>query len=261
MIPPNSGRASLAVVAGASGTIGAAAAEALAAAGLAVIGTYRQRRPNPMPGVAWVRFDGADGQDAGELRGALAADPRPLTAVISCIGAPSSKHPIADTGPDEFDAVFTANVTSVVRLWQAVCARARAAAAGVVLLGSDTTATLGAGNGPYSAAKAGLEALTITLAAEEAEHGVRVNLVAPSLVASPLAEHVLALKGVTDAEDYYRALPWGRALSAAEVAAVAVEIATAPHWRYAGGQVMRLAVGFRNTSPRPQPGRGQAGTV
>jgi NAD(P)-dependent dehydrogenase (short-subunit alcohol dehydrogenase family) len=261
MAPPDPGPASLAIVAGASGTIGAAAAGTLATAGLAVIGTYRQRRPAPMPGVTWVPFDGAGGQRAAELRGALAADPRPLTAVISCIGAPSSKQRIADTGPDEFDAVFTANVTSVVRLWQAVCPRARAAAAGVVLLGSDTTATLGAGNGPYSAAKAGLEALTVTLAAEEAEHGVRVNLVAPSLVASPLAEHVLALKGVTDVQDYYRALPWGRPLSAAEVAAAAVEIATAPHWRYASGQVLRLAAGFRNPSPRPQPGRGRAGAV
>lgn len=74
--------------------------------------------------------------------------------------------------------------------------------------------------------------MSATLSAEEAEHGVRVNLVAPSLVASPLAESVLALKGVTDVEDYYRALPWGRPLTTTEVAGVAVEIATAPHWRF-----------------------------
>jgi 3-oxoacyl-[acyl-carrier protein] reductase len=233
-----SGPTSLAVVAGASGAIGKAVVETLTSAGHAVIGTYRLHKPQPMPNVEWVLFDGAD----GELREALAADTRPLSAVVCCIGAPSSKRRIADTEPDEFDAVFTANVTSVVRLWQTVCGRARKGAAGVVLLGSDTTATLRAGNGAYSVAKAGLEALNVTLAAEEAEHGVRVNLVAPSLVASPLAENVLALKGVTNVEDYYRALPWGRPLSSSEVAAVAVEIATAPHWRYASGQVVRLAV-------------------
>jgi NAD(P)-dependent dehydrogenase (short-subunit alcohol dehydrogenase family) len=242
MAPQASDAMPLAVVAGASGAIGAAVVQALTSANWAVIGTYRLHKPEPSPGVVWVPFDGADDECVGELREALAADSRPLNAVVCCIGAPSSKRQIADTEPAEFDAVFTANVTAVVRLWQTVCDRARQAAAGVVLLGSDTTTTLRASNGAYSAAKAGLEALNITLAAEEREHDVRVNLVAPSLVASSLAESVLALKGVTNVEDYYRALPWGRPLTPAEVAAVAVEIATAPHWRYASGQVVRLAV-------------------
>jgi|SRR5215470_6966566 len=45
--------------------------------------------------------------------------------------------------------------------------------------------------------------VSTTLATEEAEHGVRVNLLAPSLVDSPLAEAVL---------------PWSRPLSCDEVA-------------------------------------------
>lgn len=232
----------LAVVAGASGAIGMAVAKAMSAAGWAVIGTYRRSEPEPLDGVAWAYFDGVEADGTTELYDALAAEPRPLEAVICCVGIPSSKRRIADTDPDEFDAVFAGNVTTVVRLWQTVCKRAREAAAGVVLLGSDTTTTLRARNGAYSAAKAGLEALATTLATEEAEHDVRVNLVAPSLVDSPLAASVLALKGVVNVEDYYRTLPWRRPLSPAEVAAVAVEIATAPHWRYASGQVVRLAV-------------------
>lgn len=242
MTPPATDSTPLAVVAGASGAIGAVVVDALTSAGWAVLGTYRTKQPEPRTGVLWVPFDGADEKCVDELREALATDPRLLNAVICCIGAPSSKRRIADTEPDEFDAVFTDNVTAVVRLWQTVCERARQGSAGVVLLGSDTTTTLRAGNGAYSAAKAGLEALNVTLAAEEAEHGVRVNMVAPSLVASPLAESVLVRKGVTNVEEYYGALPWGRPLSSAEVAAVAVEIATAPHWRYASGQVVRLAV-------------------
>ncbi len=237
-----SGSTPLAVVAGASGAIGTAVVQALTSAQWAVIGTYRLHKPEPSPGVVWVPFDGADEECVGELRNALASDPRPLNAVVCCIGAPSSKRRIADTEPNEFDALFRANVTSVVRLWQTVCTRARQGAASVVLLGSDTTTTLRTGNGAYSTAKAGLDALNVTLAAEEARYDVRVNVVAPSLVESPLAESVLALKGVRNVEEYYRALPWGRPLSPAEVAAVAVEIATAPHWRYASGQVVRLAV-------------------
>lgn len=232
---------SLAVVAGASGAIGAAVAGQLSAA-WDVIGTYHQHEPAPAPGIRWVHFDGTDDHGADDLHAALESDPRPLRAVICCIGAPSSKRQITATPLDEFQSVFMANVTAVVRLWQAVYKHARRGGAGVVLLGSDTTAKLHPGNGAYSAAKAGLEALTVTLAAEEAEHGVRVNLLAPSLVASPLADSILALKGVSNVEEYYQTLPWGRPLSTAEVATVAVEIARAPHWRYATGQVVRLAV-------------------
>lgn len=232
----------LALVAGASGAIGGAVAEALVANGWAVIGTYRTKPPEPDDDITWAIFDGADDERTAELTATLAANPQPLTAVICCLGVPSSKRRIADTDPDEFDAVYLGNVTSVVRLWQAVHERARQASARVVLLGSDTTAALRSGNGAYSAAKAGLEALSATLAAEEAEFGVRVNLVAPSLTESPLAEAVLARKGVTSIEDYYRSLPWGRPLSPAEVAAVAMEMACGPHWRYVSGQVVRLAV-------------------
>lgn len=232
----------LAVVAGASGAIGRTVAASLAAAGWAVIATYRTNQPEPIDGVTWIHFDGSTDDGSEQLRSVLAAEGRPVSAVICCIGAPSSKHRVSDTPPSEFDAVFTHNVTAVVRLWQAVREPARRGQAGVVILGSSTTTALRPGNGAYSAAKAGLEALVATLAAEEAEHGVRVNLVAPSLVDSPLAESILAMKGVTDPAAYYQGLPWGRPVTTTEVAAVAIDIATQPHWRYASGQVVRLAV-------------------
>ena len=46
--------------------------------------------------------------------------------------------------------------------------------------------------GPYSGAKAGVNNLTRTLAVEWAEHGIRVNAVAPTVTRSPLAERALA---------------------------------------------------------------------
>lgn len=230
-----------AVVAGASGAIGTAVASHLAHAGWEVIATYR-RKPGPTTDVTWIQFDGTAATGTQLLHTELHRNPRPVAAVICCLGAPSSKLPVAETDPAEFDAVYAANVTAVARLWQAVSGPARDGAAGVVVLGSSTTTALRPGNGAYSAAKAGTEALVATLAAEESQHGVRVNMVAPSLVESPLAEEILARKGVTDPDAYYTSLPWGRALSTAEVATVAVDLATAPHWRYASGQVVRLAV-------------------
>ncbi|WP_280216670.1 SDR family NAD(P)-dependent oxidoreductase [Nocardia neocaledoniensis] len=230
-----------AVVAGANGAIGTAVTTRLARAGWEVIATYR-RAPGPAAYVTWIRFDGTSTAGSELLRAEFAQDPRPVGAVICCVGAPSTKRHVAETDPAEFDDVFAANVTAVARLWQAVSGPARAGAAGVVVLGSSTTTALRPGNGAYSAAKAGAEALVATLAAEEAVHGVRVNMVAPSLVDSPLAASILELKGVADPGAYYTSLPWGRALDADEVACAAVDLATAPQWRYASGQVVRLAV-------------------
>lgn len=232
----------LALVAGATGAIGLAVVRQLSAAGWSILATHREVMPPEPSNVTWVRFDGCDERDIAGLRTALDRVPGRLGCVICCIGQASSKRRVADTAALEYAAVFEGNVTSVVRLWQAIYHRAREGGAGVVLLGSDTTVTMRPGNGAYSAAKAALEALSSTLAAEEAGHGVRVNVVAPSLVASPLAERVLALKGVSDFDQYYRALPWGRALGATEVAAVAVDVAIAAHWSYATGQVVRLSV-------------------
>lgn len=235
------GSEQVAVVAGATGAIGSAVVEFLLEHEWTVVATYRSGTPHRRDGIHWVRFDGAVDDDATHLRAELAGVPGALRAVVCTIGTPSSKRSIVATDPSEFGAVFDGNVTSVVRLWQAVHQRARIAQAGVVLLSSDATTSLLPGNGAYSAAKAALEALAATMAAEEAQHGVRVNVLSPSLIESPLAEHILKLKGVTEPSDYYAGLPWGRALRPREVARVAYEVATSAHWDYMTGQTIRLA--------------------
>ena len=242
MMDRDSGRR-IALVAGATGAIGTAVVELLVQQGWTVVATHLST-PLTAPAndqVHWIRFDGTTEEDVAHLHERLSDISGTLSAVVFAIGVPSSKKPVAETPPAEYSAVFDGNVTSVVRLWRAVHKRARAGKAGVVLLGSDTTVTLRPGNAAYSAAKAGLEALAITLAAEESPHGVRVNVVAPSLVDSPLAERVLAAKGVPKPEEYYLGLPWARALSTKEVARVAIDVATGVQWQYVSGQTIRLA--------------------
>lgn len=164
----------------------------------------------------------------------------PLRAVFACIGAPSTKRTITDTPVAEFESVHQANVISLVRTWHAIADRARQDNASVLAVGSDAGQAARPNNDPYTAAKAALEALVATLAKEEHPHGVRVNLLAPSLIDSPLAHHVMSLKGVTDPATYYAQLPWGRALTLEEAAATCIDLATAKHWAYATGQIYRL---------------------
>jgi len=69
---------------------------------------------------------------------------------------------------------------------------------------------------PYSTSKAGVIALTKALAKEVVADGVRVNAVAPGVIATPL------LDGLTpDAVEYMRSkVPMGRMGTIEEVAAV-----------------------------------------
>ncbi|MFF3128355.1 SDR family NAD(P)-dependent oxidoreductase [Streptomyces sp. NPDC057908] len=238
-----SASAPLAVVTGASGALGAAIRTRLVSKGWQVVATYRTRPPaddDCESGVSWVRFDAAEESATTALRTAVDACPGQLCAVFACVGAPSTKKAVADTDVSEFEAVHQANVVSFVRTWHAVAERARRDGASILAAGSDAGQAARPGNGPYTAAKAALASLVITLAKEELDNGVRVNLLAPSLIDSPLARHVMALKGVTDPDAYYTQLPWGRPLALHEVATTCIELATAAHWSYATGQIYPL---------------------
>ncbi|MFF8917854.1 SDR family NAD(P)-dependent oxidoreductase [Streptomyces sp. NPDC014735] len=243
MTAPPSGSAPLAVVTGASGALGTAIRNRLVSEGWQVVATYRTRPPadhDRNGDISWVRFDAAENRSTTDLGGAVDACTGRLRAVFACIGAPSTKKTVTDTGISEFESVHQANVVSFVRTWHAVAERARRDGTSVLAAGSDAGQAARPGNGPYTAAKAALASLVITLAKEELDNGVRVNLLAPSLIDSPLARHVMTLKGVTDPDAYYTQLPWGRPLSLDEVAATCIDLATADQWSYATGQIYPL---------------------
>ena len=226
------------LVAGANGAIGQEVVQRASADGWRVLATGRRApRDDLRTGATWV--DLQPGRPDALLTALDSAGP--LRAIVFCIGAPSSKRIIAATPADEWTQLYQDNVVSLAELWAAVAPWARTAETGLVALSSDATATLRAGNGPYTAAKAALESLVVTLAKEEAAFGVRANVLAPSLVRSPMGEEVLRRKDQTDAEAYYKTLPWGRPLCKEEVAQVALDIAVSPQWRYASGQIFRLA--------------------
>jgi 3-oxoacyl-[acyl-carrier protein] reductase len=101
----------------------------------------------------------------------------------------------------------------------------------------------GPGAGPYAAAKAGLVAMTKSLAKELAPHGVRVNAISPGVIDTPFHE-------VFTSPDMMRALvstiPLGRIGTPAEVAkAIAFLASDAASYiigetiEVNGGQMMR----------------------
>jgi NAD(P)-dependent dehydrogenase (short-subunit alcohol dehydrogenase family) len=93
--------------------------------------------------------------------------------------------------------------------------------ADVVLVSSVAGAQPMAGGAPYSMAKAALEALARSLAQEEMPHGIRVNVVAPGLVATDMGDRLAkAVTGVGEAAELDARAPFGRVCRPEDVADV-----------------------------------------
>lgn len=95
---------------------------------------------------------------------------------------------------------------------------------------------------PYSVAKAGLAALTRTLAVEWAGDGIRVNAVSPGYVDTPMIRNAAAA-GILDLEEKVRAHALGRLAQPAEIAEV-VEFLLSDRSTFITGEVVRVDGGF-----------------
>lgn len=100
---------------------------------------------------------------------------------------------ILDYDEDLYDQIVAANLKSVFFCSQAAAKRmiARGVRGTIVNISSQAGVVGAPERGPYSGAKGGVNNLTRTAAAEWAEHGIRVNAVAPTVTRSPLAQRAM----------------------------------------------------------------------
>jgi 2-deoxy-D-gluconate 3-dehydrogenase len=99
-----------------------------------------------------------------------------------------------DYDEDLYDQIVDTNLKSVFFCSQ-VAAKSmieRGKGGSIVNISSQAGLIGAPERGPYSGAKAGVNNLTRTLAVEWAEHGIRVNAVAPTVTRSPMAEQAMA---------------------------------------------------------------------
>lgn len=90
--------------------------------------------------------------------------------------------PLAETTPEEWEREVQRNARTAFLVSRAALPLLRASRGAIVNFASPAAIRAVANLGAYSAAKAGVAALTRAMAAEEAANGVRVNAVAPGMI-------------------------------------------------------------------------------
>lgn len=97
---------------------------------------------------------------------------------------------IVDYDEELYDRIVDANLKNVFFCSQSVARKMieRGVKGSIVNISSQAGVIGAPERGPYSGAKGGVNNLTRTMAAEWADHGIRVNVVAPTVTRSPMAE-------------------------------------------------------------------------
>jgi NAD(P)-dependent dehydrogenase (short-subunit alcohol dehydrogenase family) len=179
----------IALVTGASRGIGAAAAEALAAAGAHVIAVARtvggleelDDRIKAKGGSATlVPLDLTDYEGLDRLGGALYERFGKLDILVGNAGILGPLSPLGHVDIKQWDNVFAVNVTANWRLIRSMDPLLRQSDGGrAVFVSSGAATNVRAYWGPYAVSKAALDALVRTYAEETKNTPIRVNLINP----------------------------------------------------------------------------------
>lgn len=225
----------VAIVTGAAAGIGRAVARRFAGEGAAVLAVDRNA-VGLEETVAAIAADAGRAVALVEDVGSAGAAERIVAACLQAFGrldvlvnnaGIGGSHEVLETSEEEWARMLHINLTSVFRLSKCVVAEVRRQGGGQIInMASVFGTTAFPGASSYSAAKAGVIALTRSMAVDYAPAGVTVNAIAPGLILTDMTRERL----VTDAR--YRALmleatPLGRPGTPEDVAGAAVFLASA----------------------------------
>ena len=245
-IPDLAGKAVL--ITGASTGIGAELARAFAAQG-SLVGLHYNSSVDAAEALAreiedgggrvhLVRADAAHSQEIARAVEETAAAFGRLDGLINNAGAMVARQPYQEFTDEHFDAVVDLNARSVLAASRAAVPHLKAEGGFIINTTSVAARTGGsAGAGLYGSAKAFVSAVTHGMAKELIPFGIRVNAVAPGVIATPFQERY-STKAQLDA--MLATIPQGRLGIAEDCVGAYLFLASGMLSGYVIGQVLEV---------------------
>jgi 3-oxoacyl-[acyl-carrier protein] reductase len=242
----------VALVTGASSGIGSATAEAMARAGARVAVNYLKNEQGARETVQRIAKAGGD---ACAIRADVTRSPE-VAAMVAAVrerwgridilvnnaGDLVARRTLGEMSEDYFDQIMALNLKSVFLCAKAVWEEMAARKSGTIINMTSIAARNGGGPGAaaYAAAKGGLLTYTKGLAKELAPHGIRVNGIAPGVIATPYHDRYSSPELM---QKFVASIPLGRVGTSEEIADVAVFLAS-PAARYITGETIEVNGGM-----------------
>lgn len=235
-----------ALVTGGSGGIGAAIAQRLARDGLHVFVHANTRIDQAEAIVSMihsqggsaeaVRFDVCDYSATSESLERL-LEAGPVQVLVNNAGV-HDDAPLAGMRPEQWRRVVDVSLNGFYNVTQPLLLPMLRTRWGRILSVSSIAGVIGnRGQANYAAAKAGLHGASKSLALEVASRGVTVNVVAPGIIATPMAEQAFSK------EQIEQMVPLKRAGTPEDVAALAGFLVS-PDAGYITGQIISINGGI-----------------
>ena len=170
-----------------------------------------------------------------------------ISGVVNCLGSILLK-PVHRTSDEEWNETINLNLTSAFLITRSAT-KAMMKNGGSIVLISSAAARVGLANhAAIAAAKAGVEGLARSVAATYAARNIRVNVVSPGLVETPLSADIIASERQRKASEVLH--PLGRLGKPAEIASAVVWLMQAEQG-WLTGQVIGVDGGLSALRNRP----------
>ena len=222
----------VALVTGGGRGVGKGISLSLAAAGASVAVNYRRDEESAAETVREIEALGGkaiafsasvdDYEQNAQMVADIERDLGPVSILVNNAGIASRGRAVVDTDPEEMRRVVATHAFGPHYLAALTLPKMRTLGRGdIVMISSVATRSLGPNGAPYNMGKTAMEALAYTLAKEEREHGIRVNIVAPGLVDTDMGQRLIkAVQGVEDIRSLDQSMPFGRVCQPEDVANV-----------------------------------------
>lgn len=242
----------VALITGASSGIGYATAVAMAREGARIGVNYHKNKAGADQAVSEISKAGgeahailADVTSADEVE-AMVESVRNrwgrVDILVNNAGDLLGRHMLSDMTEDYWEQIMDLNLKSVFlcvkEVWEEMAARKSGSIINITSIAGRNGG--GPGSGAYATAKGGMITYTKSLARELAPHNVRVNGVAPGVIATPYHERYSPPEIF---QKFVAAIPLGRAGTSDEIASVIVFLAS-PAASYIVGETIEVNGGM-----------------